>query len=89
MKKSLLGTLLAGLALSFTLAACSSDEDQAVTITFRPQVGTEAFSCTATYTGFGTTASDRRVHRLQALRERRSAGHFFGKRGVGDAGAGR
>ena len=28
-----------------------------MTITFRPQVGTEAFSCTATYTGFGTTGS--------------------------------
>ncbi len=60
MRKSLLGTLLAGVAFSLTLAACSSDEpgDQAVAITFRPQVGTEVFSCSASYTGIGTTASD-------------------------------
>jgi uncharacterized repeat protein (TIGR04052 family) len=45
---------------SFTLAACSSDEpgDQAVAITFRPQVGNAAFSCATTYTDIGTTASD-------------------------------
>lgn len=60
MRKSLLGTLCAGLAMSFTLAACSSDEpgDQSVAITFRPQVGDAAFSCTATYTDIGTAASD-------------------------------
>ena len=57
MKKHIIGTLLAGLAFSVTLAACSDEPDQVVAITFRPQVGTEAFSCTATYTGFGTTGS--------------------------------
>lgn len=60
MKKHLLGLMIAAVGGSFTLAACSSDEpgDQAVAITFRPQVGNAAFSCTTTYTDIGTTASD-------------------------------
>ncbi len=60
MKKHLLGIMIAAVGGSFALAACSSDEpgDQAVAITFRPQVGDAAFSCTTTYTDIGTTASD-------------------------------
>jgi uncharacterized repeat protein (TIGR04052 family) len=60
MRKQVLGMMLAGAAGGFMLSACSSDEpdDQAVAITFRPQVGDAAFSCTTTYTDIGTTASD-------------------------------
>jgi uncharacterized repeat protein (TIGR04052 family) len=60
MHRNFLGSLIAGLAMTVTLAACSSDEpaDQSFAITFRPQVGNEAFSCSATYTDIGTTASD-------------------------------
>lgn len=61
MTRRLIGASLACLAVAFTAAACSSDggpEAQDVTITFRPQVGAEAFSCAATYTGIGTTGSD-------------------------------
>ena len=60
MKARTLKLLVATTAFAFTLAACSSDEpgDQAVAITFRPQVGNAAFSCTTTYTDIGTTASD-------------------------------
>ena len=60
MKARTLKLLVATAAFAFTLAACSSDEpgDQAVAITFRPQVGNAAFSCTTTYTDIGTTASD-------------------------------
>jgi uncharacterized repeat protein (TIGR04052 family) len=61
MKRHMLTGLLACTAFAVTLAACSSDDGpgtQDVTITFRPQVGSQAFSCTTTYTDIGTAPSD-------------------------------
>ncbi|WP_224361456.1 MbnP family copper-binding protein [Hyalangium versicolor] len=63
MNRPLARTLLAALAAVAT-AACGDDEPndptdtpQAVTLTFKPMVGSQPFACGQTYTGLGTTGT--------------------------------